>query len=156
MPSLSDIRRIRGEILRVAAKHGAGNVRLFGSIVRGEAKEGSDVDVLVHLDDRASLLDHIARSARFPSEKRLLPESVHPHLPPGAAGIMRIPSIDPVTVYAVERKLLSCLDSHQRLSVKGYQLSIFRKRYLGCQDRRGKYKNQKQGTANIFHMDTCK
>ena len=60
MPSLSDIRRIRGEILRVAAKHGAGNVRLFGSIVRGEAKEGSDVDVLVHLDDRASLLDHIA------------------------------------------------------------------------------------------------
>ena len=60
MPSLNDIRRIRGESLRGAAKHGARNVRLFGSVLRGEAKEGSDVDVLVHLDDRASLLDHIA------------------------------------------------------------------------------------------------
>ncbi len=37
----------REEILRIAAKHGALNVRVFGSVVRGEAKEDSDVDFLV-------------------------------------------------------------------------------------------------------------
>lgn len=37
----------RVEILRVAAKHGARNVRIFGSAARGEAKPGSDVDFLV-------------------------------------------------------------------------------------------------------------
>jgi predicted nucleotidyltransferase len=45
------IEEILGErreyILRVAAKHGARNVRVFGSVVRGEAKAGSDVDFLV-------------------------------------------------------------------------------------------------------------
>jgi predicted nucleotidyltransferase len=60
MPTLADIRGKRDEILRIAAEHGARDVRVFGSVVRGEASEGSDVDVLVHLDDHASLLDHIA------------------------------------------------------------------------------------------------
>jgi hypothetical protein len=60
MAALEDILDLLDEILRVAAKHGARNVRLFGSVLRGEAKEGSDVDVLVHLDEHASLLDHIA------------------------------------------------------------------------------------------------
>ncbi|MBI4481444.1 MAG: nucleotidyltransferase domain-containing protein [Acidobacteria bacterium] len=36
----------REEILRLAAEHGARNVRLFGSVVRGEAKPNSDVDFL--------------------------------------------------------------------------------------------------------------
>ncbi len=39
----------RHEILRIAAKHGALNVRVFGSVVRGEAKEDSDVDFLVDM-----------------------------------------------------------------------------------------------------------
>ena len=34
----------RQEILRIAAEHGAQNVRLFGSAARGEASDGSDVD----------------------------------------------------------------------------------------------------------------
>ncbi|MCR4392655.1 MAG: nucleotidyltransferase domain-containing protein [Candidatus Acetothermia bacterium] len=34
------------EILRIAAKHGARNVRVFGSVVRGEADQASDVDFL--------------------------------------------------------------------------------------------------------------
>ena len=37
----------RDEILRVAARHGAGNVRLFGSVARGEDTLGSDVDLLI-------------------------------------------------------------------------------------------------------------
>ena len=45
------------EILRIAAKHGARNVRLFGSAVRGEATEDSDVDFLVEMEPGRSLLD---------------------------------------------------------------------------------------------------
>jgi hypothetical protein len=41
------IRECRDEILRVAACHGAGNVRLFGSVARGEDTPESDVDLLV-------------------------------------------------------------------------------------------------------------
>lgn len=37
----------REEILRIAARHGARNVRVFGSVVRGDAGSGSDVDLLV-------------------------------------------------------------------------------------------------------------
>ena len=60
MPTMTDIRGRREEILRLAAAHGAHNVRVFGSVVRGDAAEGSDVDVLVKLDDDRSLLDHVA------------------------------------------------------------------------------------------------
>jgi uncharacterized protein len=37
----------REEILEIAAKHGAFNVRVFGSVARGEADEQSDIDFLV-------------------------------------------------------------------------------------------------------------
>ncbi len=47
----------REEILLVAAKHGARNVRIFGSVARGEAGPRSDVDVLVDLDPGRSLFD---------------------------------------------------------------------------------------------------
>jgi len=57
---MSDILLRREEILRIAARHGATDVRIFGSVLRGEASEGSDLDVLVHMDEDRSLLDHIA------------------------------------------------------------------------------------------------
>jgi predicted nucleotidyltransferase len=41
------IRLKREEILHVAAKHGARNVRVFGSVARGDAKPDSDVDFLI-------------------------------------------------------------------------------------------------------------
>jgi len=41
------IREHRDEILRAAALHGAGNVRFFGSVLRGEDTPESDVDFLV-------------------------------------------------------------------------------------------------------------
>ena len=47
----------REEILRIAAKHGARNVRVFGSVVRGEADEASDIDLLVEFEAGRSLLD---------------------------------------------------------------------------------------------------
>lgn len=50
----------RDEILWIAARHGAREIQVFGSLARGQAKPGSDVDLLVTLDERASLLDIVA------------------------------------------------------------------------------------------------
>jgi len=50
----------REDILRIASKHGARNVRVFGSVARGEAKANSDVDFLVEMEPGRSLLDHVA------------------------------------------------------------------------------------------------
>ena len=50
----------REEILRLAADHGARNVRLFGSVVRGQATADSDLDMLVDFEAGHSLLDRIA------------------------------------------------------------------------------------------------
>jgi len=50
----------RETILRVAASHGARDVRVFGSRVRGTARPDSDVDMLVKLEAGRSLLDLIA------------------------------------------------------------------------------------------------
>jgi uncharacterized protein len=50
----------REVILRIAAKHGARNVRVFGSAARGEADEKSDLDLLVEMEPGRSLLDHAA------------------------------------------------------------------------------------------------
>ncbi len=50
----------REEILRIAAAHGARHVRVFGSTVRGESTEASDIDFLVDLEPGRSLLDHAA------------------------------------------------------------------------------------------------
>ncbi|MCF2145049.1 nucleotidyltransferase family protein [Desmonostoc muscorum LEGE 12446] len=40
----------RAEILNIAAKHGASNLRVFGSVARGEETETSDIDFLVDYD----------------------------------------------------------------------------------------------------------
>jgi predicted nucleotidyltransferase len=47
----------REAILQIAAKHGARNVRVFGSVARGEADEQSDIDFLVDMEPGRSLLD---------------------------------------------------------------------------------------------------
>lgn len=54
------LKQRREEILRVAARHGASNIRVFGSVARGEAGPESDVDLLVELERGRSLLDHAA------------------------------------------------------------------------------------------------
>lgn len=47
----------REEILKVCAKYGARNVRVFGSAARGEADEESDIDFLVEMEAGRSLFD---------------------------------------------------------------------------------------------------
>ena len=37
----------KAEILQVAARHGARNIRVFGSVARGDSRKRSDVDILV-------------------------------------------------------------------------------------------------------------
>jgi uncharacterized protein len=44
----------RDEILRIAARHGAHNVRVFGSVARGEAGPQSDIDLLVDVGSQTS------------------------------------------------------------------------------------------------------
>ena len=50
----------RDDILRIATQYGASNVRVFGSVARGEAGPESDIDILVHLEPGRSLLDIVA------------------------------------------------------------------------------------------------
>jgi len=47
----------RSEILSLAARHGASNVRVFGSVARGEDDAASDIDILVDLEPGRSLFD---------------------------------------------------------------------------------------------------
>ncbi len=47
----------RGQILQIASKYGAQQVWVFGSVARGEADAGSDIDFLVDLEPGRSLLD---------------------------------------------------------------------------------------------------
>jgi hypothetical protein len=49
----------RGEILKITERYGVKNVRLFGSVVRGEAEEDSDIDFLIEPNPDWSLLDLI-------------------------------------------------------------------------------------------------
>jgi predicted nucleotidyltransferase len=60
MAAITVLKKKREEILRIAAAHGARNIRLFGSVSRGEAGPKSDVDILVKLEPGRSLLDIIA------------------------------------------------------------------------------------------------
>src|SRR5437660_11043 len=54
IPTIADL---RNAILAVTRKHGAQNVRVFGSFVRNEQTRKSDVDLLVELPARATLID---------------------------------------------------------------------------------------------------
>ena len=53
-PSVA-LQTYRERILQLARAHGASNVRVFGSAARGTDREGSDVDFLVDVDERATL-----------------------------------------------------------------------------------------------------
>jgi uncharacterized protein len=91
--TLEGLRRRRPEILRVARKHRARRIAVFGSVARGEARPGSDLDLLVDFEPGTSLLDHIglfqdleellgvgvdvvARSALKPRDEHLRAEAV--------------------------------------------------------------------------------
>lgn len=50
----------RGDVLRLAERHGALNVRVFGSVARGDTNRRSDLDLLVDWAPGRSLLDQVA------------------------------------------------------------------------------------------------
>ena len=59
--TLEDLLKEKREaILRICANHGARNVRVFGSVARGEADAQSDIDLIVEFEPERSLLDHAA------------------------------------------------------------------------------------------------
>lgn len=79
------IDRNRDQILRIAARHGARNVRVFGSVVRGDDRPDSDVDLLVDMDDDRSLLDVVGLGQELGDLLRrkvdvLTDASIHPAL----------------------------------------------------------------------------
>ena len=47
----------RVEILNLAGRHGTHNVRVFGSVARGDCSASSDVDLLVDLEPERTLMD---------------------------------------------------------------------------------------------------
>ena len=51
------VREKRAEIRRIAARYGAHNLRVFGSVARNEADDASDIDFIVDLEPGRSLLD---------------------------------------------------------------------------------------------------
>lgn len=57
MPLDELLRAKREDILQTARKYGAYNVRVFGSVARGEADEKSDIDLLVDMEKGRSLFD---------------------------------------------------------------------------------------------------
>lgn len=56
---LETLQSQKAQILEIADKYGASNIRVFGSVARGEANGDSDIDLLVDLEPGRSLLDHI-------------------------------------------------------------------------------------------------
>jgi uncharacterized protein len=57
-----DLAEIREDVLRIATAHGAGNVRVFGSVKRGEQGSTSDIGLLVDMAEGRTLFDLIALS----------------------------------------------------------------------------------------------
>lgn len=58
MVTQQDVFTHREEILDIAQRHDAHDVRLFGSVARGDQREDSDVDLIVRFDPGRSLFDH--------------------------------------------------------------------------------------------------
>jgi hypothetical protein len=71
----------RSQILSIAGKHGAGNVRVFGSMARGDARPDSDVDLLIQITGKttpwfpggliADLEELLGRNVDIATEKEL-------------------------------------------------------------------------------------
>ena len=55
----ADMEGVKQKILPILQRHGVTKAGLFGSLVRGEVKKNSDIDVLVEIEDAISLLDFV-------------------------------------------------------------------------------------------------
>ncbi len=55
-----NVEEIRRKVIPILRKYGVKRASIFGSTVRGELKEDSDIDILVEIDKDISLLDFVA------------------------------------------------------------------------------------------------
>jgi predicted nucleotidyltransferase len=55
-----DLHSRRDELLAIAMRHGASNLRLFGSVVREEQRADSDIDLLIDMEDGRGFGDYLA------------------------------------------------------------------------------------------------
>ena len=82
-PTLAMLRARRGEILALADQYGAYNVRVFGSVARGEATPASDVDLLVTARVGVSVFDLVGLwldlKALLDCEVSLITDDVNAH-----------------------------------------------------------------------------
>jgi uncharacterized protein len=60
MPLRDDLNRRRDVLQAIAARHGASNLRLFGSVLRGEEGTDSDIDLLVDMAEDRGFGDYLA------------------------------------------------------------------------------------------------
>jgi predicted nucleotidyltransferase len=58
MLTQQSIRERRDAILEIARRYGASDIRIFGSVARGDATDSSDLDLIVRFEPGRSLLDH--------------------------------------------------------------------------------------------------
>ncbi len=59
MTRLEQLRQKRDDILAIADRYGATNLRIFGSVARGDDRPDSDIDILIDQERRWSLFEHI-------------------------------------------------------------------------------------------------
>jgi uncharacterized protein len=59
MPVHDDLHRPRDGLMAIAARHGASNLRLFGSVLRGEEGADSDIDLLVDMAEDRGFGDYL-------------------------------------------------------------------------------------------------
>ena len=63
MATIDLILNSRNEILELASKYGCTDVRIFGSVSRGDERDDSDIDFLVNIDENHTLLDMVGFQA---------------------------------------------------------------------------------------------
>lgn len=84
MDVLAELHEKRDDIIRIASKHGVAEIRVFGSVARGEATEKSDIDFLVTRGEKrsfffpgglvADLEDLLGREVDVATESSLHPD----------------------------------------------------------------------------------
>ncbi len=87
MPLRDDLRLRRDTLRQIAARHGASNLRLFGSVARGEDRPDSDIDLLIDLAEDRGFGDYLALAEELESLLHrkvdlVLARSLSPHFRP--------------------------------------------------------------------------
>src|ERR1700739_3846391 len=87
MPLRDDLNRRRDVLQAIAARHGASNIRLFGSVLRGEEGADSDIDLLVDMGEDRGFSDYLALVEELEGELArrvdiVIDRSLSPHFRP--------------------------------------------------------------------------